>query len=97
VDNWFLKERFGWADYRLHSIEAISNWQALVFAAYVFSQFQRVQPLLTNPKAQLQPLGETLTDHQTWHFGPTLSCSKPCFQPKSFSFGSLFLFTLCFG
>lgn len=67
MDNWFLKERFGWADYRLHSIEAISNWQALVFAAYVFSQFQRVQPLLTNPKAQLQPLGETLTDHQTWH------------------------------
>jgi len=28
------KDRFGWADYRLQSIEATVNWQALVFAAY---------------------------------------------------------------
>ena len=67
VDNWFLKERFGWADYRLHSVEAIVNWQALVFAAQAFIQYQRVRPLFDDPKAHLQPLGETLTEHQTWH------------------------------
>jgi hypothetical protein len=67
VDNWFLKERFGWADYRLQSIEAILNWQALVFAAYAFIQYQRVRPLLCDPKASLQPLGDVLADHQTWH------------------------------
>ena len=67
VDNWFLKDRFGWADYRLQSIEAILNWQALVFAAYAFIQYQRVRPLLDNPHASLQPLGQTLADHQTWH------------------------------
>lgn len=72
VDNWFLKERFGWADYRLQSIEAICNWQALVFAAYAFIQYQRVRPLLNDPKAQLQPLGDTLADHQTWHAKQTI-------------------------
>jgi hypothetical protein len=67
VDNWFLKERFGWADYRLHSIEAIVNWQTFVFAAYAFIQYQRAQPLVSDPKATLPPLGQTLTDHQTGH------------------------------
>lgn len=72
VDNWFLKERFGWAAYRLHSIEAILNWQALVFTAYAFIQYQRVWPLLTDPKARLQPLGDTLADHQIWHAKQTV-------------------------
>ncbi len=72
VDNWFLKERFGWADYRLQSVEAIVNWQALVFAAYAFIQYQRVRPVLSDPKAKLQPLGEALADHQTWHAQQTV-------------------------
>jgi hypothetical protein len=67
VDNWFLKERLGWADYRVQSLDAILNWQALVFVAYAFLQYQRVQPLLDNPKAELQPLGDCLADHQHWH------------------------------
>jgi hypothetical protein len=33
VDNWFLKERVGLADYRVQSVEAISRWHTLVFAA----------------------------------------------------------------
>ncbi len=72
VDNWFLKERFGWADYRLQSVEAILNWQALVFTAYAFIQCQRVRPLLNDPKARLPPLGDTLADHQTWHAKQTV-------------------------
>ena len=38
VDNWYLKERFGLADYRLQSYEAILRWHTLVFAAYAFVQ-----------------------------------------------------------
>lgn len=64
VDNWFLKERLGLADYRVQSIEAILRWHTLVFAAYAFVQYQRVLPLLKNPKAQLQPVGDVLRDQQ---------------------------------
>jgi hypothetical protein len=57
----------GLADYRLQSFEAIAHWHALVFAAYAFIQFQRVKPLLDDPQAALQPLGEVLADHRRWH------------------------------
>lgn len=67
VDNFFLKERFGLADYRVQSIDAIAHWHALVLAAYAFVQYQRVKPLLDDPKAALQPLGDVLADHQRWH------------------------------
>ncbi len=67
VDNWFLKERCGLGDYRLHSVEAITRWHTLVFAAYAFLQVQRCQPLLDNPAARLQPLGEVLRAHQCEH------------------------------
>jgi hypothetical protein len=72
VDNWWLKERLGLADYRLQSVEAILNWHALVFAAYAFLQYQRVLPLLTDPQATLQPLGEVLATHQRWHARQTV-------------------------
>lgn len=72
VDNWFLKERFGLADYRLHSVEAITAWHTLVFAAYVFIQAQRIRPLLTNPKASLCPPGDVLAEHQRWHVRHTV-------------------------
>jgi len=74
VDNWFLKERFGLADYRVHSVEAILRWHTLVFAAYAFVQYQRVAPLLKNAKAQLQPTGEVLRDHQREHVRQTVCC-----------------------
>jgi hypothetical protein len=67
VDNFFLKERLGLADYRVQSCEAIARWHALVFAAYAFIQFQRVKPLRDDPKAPLPPLGDVLVDHQRWH------------------------------
>jgi hypothetical protein len=72
VDNWWLKERLGLADYRLHSVEAILNWHALVFAAYAFLQSQRALPLLTDPQATLQPLSEVLAAHQRWHARQTV-------------------------
>lgn len=72
VDNWFLKERFGLADYRLQSLEAILRWHTLVFAAYAFVQYRRVVPLLQDPKAQLQPLGDVLREHQREHVQQTV-------------------------
>jgi hypothetical protein len=72
VDNWYLKERFGLADYRLHSYEAILRWHTLVFAAYAFVQFRRVRPLLTNPKATLTELPEVLAAHQHEHLRQTV-------------------------
>jgi len=74
VDNWFLKERFGLADYRVHSVEAILRWHTLVFAAYAFVQYQRVLPLLKDSKAHLQPTGEVLRDHQREHVQQTVRC-----------------------
>jgi len=72
VDNWFLKERFGLGDFRVQSLEAIGRWHTLVFAAYAFVQTQRVTPLLTCPKAKLQPLGEVLRTHQAQHVRRTI-------------------------
>jgi hypothetical protein len=74
VDNWFLKERLGLADYRVQSVEAILRWHTLVFAAYTFVQYQRVSPLLQNPTAPLQPTGEVLRDHQREHMRQTVRC-----------------------
>jgi hypothetical protein len=72
VDNWFLKERFGLADYRLHSVDATLRWHTLVFAAYAFIQYRRVVPLLRNPKATLSGVNETLAQHQTEHARQTV-------------------------
>ena len=72
VDNRALKERFGLADYRLHSVEAIQHWHVLVFAAYAFVQYQRAMPLLKTPHAQLKPLSEVLAAHQQWHVRQTV-------------------------
>jgi hypothetical protein len=72
VDNWYLKERFGLADYRLQSYEAILRWHTLVFAAYAFVQYRRVRPLLTNPKAALPDLPDVLATHQHEHLRQTV-------------------------
>jgi hypothetical protein len=74
VDNWFLKERFGLADYRVQSVEAIWRWHTLVFAAYAFVQYQRIAPLLKDSKAQLQPVGDVLREHQREHVCQTVRC-----------------------
>jgi hypothetical protein len=74
VDNWFLKERFGLADYRVQSVEAILRWHTLVFAAYAFVQYQRVVPLLKDSKVQLQPVGDVLREHQREHARQTVRC-----------------------
>jgi hypothetical protein len=72
VDNWWLKERFGLADYRLQGLEAILNWHVLVFAAYAFIQYRRALPLLDDPQAQLPAPAEMLAAHQRFHLRQTV-------------------------
>jgi hypothetical protein len=67
VDNWWLKERLGLADFRLRSVEAIAKWHALVFAAYAFLHHRRALPLLAQPTTALAPLTETLAAHRQRH------------------------------
>lgn len=72
VDNWFLKERLGLADYRLQSLEAILHWHTLVFAAFMFLQAQRVAPTARRAKAPLPTLSEVLAEHQHAHAERTI-------------------------
>lgn len=72
VDNWFLKQCFGLADYRLQSYDAILRWHTLVFAAYTFVQWLRLRPLVHNPQAKLPLLGEVLREQQAWHARQTV-------------------------
>lgn len=67
VDNWFLKERLGLADFRLRSVEATAKWHALVFAAYAFLHHRRAQPLLKQPTTTLAPLIESLAAQRQLH------------------------------
>ena len=72
VDNWFLKERLGLADFRLRPVEAIANWHALVFAAYAFVAYRRALPLLEQPMTALAPLAEVLANHRQFHARQTV-------------------------
>ena len=84
VDNWYLKERFGLADYRLQSYEAIQRWHTLVFAAYAFVQYRRVRLLLTHPRATLPELPEVLAAHQHEHLRQTV-CHIATLARRGFS------------
>lgn len=72
VDNWFLKERLGLADFRLRSVEAIAHWHALVFVAYAFMAYRRALPLLEQPTTALAPLAEVLATHRQGHARQTV-------------------------
>jgi DDE superfamily endonuclease len=67
VDNWYLKECLGLADYRVQSVEATLRWHTVVFAAYAFLHVQRARPLLANPHATLIPVSEVRAQHQRAH------------------------------
>lgn len=44
----------------------------MVFAAYAFVQYRRVNPLLSEPQANLESLPEVLAKHQRWHAEQTV-------------------------
>jgi hypothetical protein len=72
VDNLYVRERLDLANYRLQSVEAILNWHALVFAAYVFLQYRRMVSVFNQPQATLQPAGNILRDLQAGHARQTV-------------------------
>ncbi len=51
---------------------AAQDAHTLVLAAYAFVQTQCVTPLLTDPTAKLQPLGDVLRTHQAAHVRHTV-------------------------
>jgi hypothetical protein len=58
VDNWYLKEQLGLADYRVHSLEAILKYHAVVFLSLAYWQWR-----LTLRRARdSQVAGETVAD-----------------------------------
>ncbi len=67
LGNWYLKERLGLGDYRLQSLKAILRWHTLLFCAYAFLQYRRVESLLKDPQAEVAPLSEVLDAHKRWH------------------------------
>jgi hypothetical protein len=58
VDNWYLKEQLGLADYRVHSLEAILKYHAVVFLSLAYLQWRLVCRRLADPTLT----GETVAD-----------------------------------
>ncbi len=58
VDNWYLKEQLGLADYRVHSLDAILKYHAVVFLSLAYLQWRLVSRRLID----LTLAGETVAD-----------------------------------
>ena len=58
VDNWYLKEQLGLADYRVHSVEAILKYHAVVFLSLTYLQWRLVCRRVVDPTLS----GETVAD-----------------------------------
>jgi hypothetical protein len=58
VDNWYLKEQLGLADYRVRSLDAILKYHAVVFLSLAYLQWRLVLRRLVDPTLA----GETIAD-----------------------------------
>jgi hypothetical protein len=58
VDNWYLKEQLGLADYRVHSLEAILKYHAVVFLSLAYLQWRLVERRARDARIE----GETVAD-----------------------------------
>ncbi len=58
VDNWYLKEQLGLADYRVHSLEAILKYHAVVFLSLAYLQWRLVRRRVCDSRLA----GETVAD-----------------------------------
>jgi hypothetical protein len=52
VDNWYLKEALGLADYQMHKLEAITKYHAVVFLALAYLQWRAVRIRLRDRTVQ---------------------------------------------
>ena len=52
VDYWYLKQKFGLGDWRVHSWEAIQKWYTVVYLTFIFLQWRLYQVRQREPSAK---------------------------------------------
>jgi len=64
VDNFYIKQHLGLADFRVQSYEATEKWFAMVFLAFVFLQWRLNQALA---KEHRHSLADVVRQHRYEH------------------------------
>jgi hypothetical protein len=64
VDNFYVKQHLGLADFRVQSYEATEKWFAVVFLALVFLQWRLTH---AHPKEAGQSLADVVRHHRYEH------------------------------
>jgi hypothetical protein len=67
VDNWYLKQALGLADYQMQKLEAIAKYHAVVFLALAYLQWRSVRIKLRNRSAQPTP-ADAIRQHRQEHY-----------------------------
>jgi hypothetical protein len=67
VDNWYLKEALGLADYQMQKLEAIAKYHAVVFLALAYLQWRAVRIKLRDRTAQ-PTLADAIRQHRQQHY-----------------------------
>jgi hypothetical protein len=67
VDNWYLKEALGLADYQMQKLEAIAKYHAVVFLALAYLQWRAVRVHLRDRTAQ-PSLADVIHQHRQEHY-----------------------------
>jgi len=70
VDNFYLKEGLGLADFRLQRFEAIDKWFAVTLVSLNYLQYQQAQRYLET--SQLLPLADLIRQHRWLHLENTI-------------------------
>jgi hypothetical protein len=64
VDNFYLKQDLGLADFRVQSYEAVEKWYAIVFLALTYLQWRLNQP---DPAERFKTLADVIRTHRHEH------------------------------
>jgi hypothetical protein len=67
VDNWYLKEALGLADYQMQKLEAIAKYHAVVFLALAYLQWRAVHITLRDRTAP-STLADVIHEHRQEHY-----------------------------
>jgi len=67
VDNWYLKQPLGLADYQMRKLEAIAKYHAVVFLALAYLQWRTVRIKLRDRTAQPTP-ADVIHQHRQEHY-----------------------------
>jgi len=66
IDNWYLKETLGLADYQMQKLEAIAKYHAVVFLALAYLQWRAVRSQVHDRSTSL-PLADVIRQHRQEH------------------------------